>query len=130
MEIWIIEDDKDVLAIAKDRFKEEFPKSYIRAFSLLAEATNAIGSLDYVFVDFGAIAGESKYNLMLEDIIVEHLENFTDKHSKAFVFIWSAVDNWARDLVESVNERNAEIIVEFVGYGSDEFIKKIYQYGV
>jgi len=120
--VWIINDEPCILETQLDVFFNNFPNETFLGFEDYKQAhTSNTTRPNFILIDIGMLSISS--NELSDEIIESLFENY----SSATIFLYSAMDVWAKDYVEKLQE---DYPVIFMPFNLQEASVILAQYGV
>jgi len=123
MLIWIIEDEESDRKRFKEILSEEFPDDQIKTFDSAFATFQSTGSPDIIIVDVAGASGTLGIGCSWAGM-TSPIKTIVEKHPSANYGFFSAVDSYAKDIVEDFKENIPEMVAEYIdSWDYDNFIK-------
>jgi len=125
MLIWFIEDEEQDRNRFKKILTEEFPDDQIKMFDSAFATFQSTGSPDIIIIDVAGASGTLGIGCSWAGI-TSPIKSIVEKHPSANYGFFSAIDIYAKDIVEDFKEDIPEMVAEFIdSWEIDNFVNFI-----
>ncbi len=123
--VWMVEDDADSRAQYERDIPEALPGVDLVLFDAAFRLMNATGSPDMIIIDVAGASGVLSAGTDWEQM-TSCIHTIVESHPGANYGFFSAVESYAKDVVEEFKEDSPEMVAEFIdSWDIDNFINFI-----
>lgn len=119
--IWYCEDDEDMWDVLREELEANLSNTRIKFFENVGFCIKESGSPDFIIIDVGGAMPQGCDVLAVQRA---NISGLAELHPGAVFLITSALDEYARDLFESLTT-DIQAISRWVSYGSEDMADAI-----